>query len=360
VPALSVLIKPASGACNLRCGYCFYQKSAREFMSLATLEQLVKSALQSAQYCCTFAFQGGEPTLAGLEFYRALLNFQQKHDTKNLTVKNTIQTNGILIDDAWAAFLAEHDFLVGLSLDGPRKLNDANRKYADGSGSFDRIMQAAAYLKKHGAQFNILSVINAQNARKPDELYAFFKKKGYDFLQFIPCLSECRSAHTLKPGQYGDFLVRIFDLWHKDFLRGERINIRFFSNLVQMAAGYPPESCGMCGYCTPYLVVEGDGSVYPCDFYVSDLWKLGTVSDDLSALLQNETARRFTAPSKLMHDDCHACPHVILCRGGCRRWRETPTGKSALCEDYKRFFADCGSRIAEIARAFTRSAQASL
>jgi uncharacterized protein len=346
--ALSILIKPASSACNLRCRYCFYQTPARDFMTLSTLEQLTKNALQSAEGSCTFAFQGGEPTIVGLDFYRALLDFQKKYNSKNIKLENTIQTNGILIDESWAEFLARHDFLVGLSLDGARKQHDANRLHADGGGSFDEIMHTASRLKKHGVQFNILSVVTAQSARQPDDTYAFFKKKGYDFLQFIPCLSEQAGVHNLKPGQYGDFLCRVFDLWYNDFVRGERIDIRFFSNLVQMAAGYAPESCGMCGYCTPYPVVESEGSVYPCDVYVTEEWKLGTVWDSLNSLMQS--AAQFAAPSKNMHEDCRVCPHVFLCRGGCRRWREPLPGKSMLCEDYTRFFAYCGPRIAQLSR----------
>ncbi|MDR3314468.1 MAG: anaerobic sulfatase maturase [Oscillospiraceae bacterium] len=354
MPPLSILIKPASSACNLRCRYCFYQKPARAFMALETLEQLVQTALQSAEGSCTFAFQGGEPTLVGLEFYRALLAFQQKYNSKKLKIENTIQTNGVLLDDDWAAFLAASDFLVGLSLDGPRKFNDANRVHQDNTGSFDAIMQAAARLKKHGAPFNILSVVTAQAARQPEEIYAFFKKKGYDFLQFIPALNECPGHHNLKPGQYGNFLCRVFDLWYQDFARGEKIDVRFFANLVQMAAGYAPEACGMCGRCTPYPVVEADGSVYPCDFYVTEEWKLGTVCVDLNTLLQSEKARQFAAPSLLMQEDCRACPHAFLCRGGCRRWREPLPGKSLLCEDYRRFFAHCGGRIAEMAHKYLR------
>ncbi|MDR0884107.1 MAG: anaerobic sulfatase maturase [Oscillospiraceae bacterium] len=359
MPALSILIKPASAACNLRCRYCFYRRPAQAFMSDAILALMVKNALRSAEGGCTFAFQGGEPTLVGLDFYARLLALQAQYNVHQLTIENTLQTNGVLLDDAWCAFLAKHNFLVGLSLDGPRKIHEANRCDAEGNGSFNAVMQAAGRLKRHGVAFNILSVITAQSARQPDALYAFYQKKGYSFVQLIPCLAQGTGEHNLQSGQYGDFLCRLFDLWYSDFVRGAGLDIRFFSNLVQMAAGYAPEACGMCGRCTPYPVVEADGRVYPCDFYVVDGWRLGTVAQDFRALLQSETAQRFAAVSRTVHADCAACPHAFLCRGGCRRWREPfvdgQAGRNVLCADYKQFFAHCAPRIELLAQQIFRA-----
>lgn len=366
MPPVSILIKPSSSGCNLQCKYCFYRttEGAQErqnlgFMRLDTLEQLVKNALSYAEGYCCFAFQGGEPTLCGLDFYQKLMELERRYNTQGLKIEHTIQTNGVLLDDEWAAFFAKNDFLVGLSLDGPRKINDAFRVKTDGSNTFDKIMSAAALLKNHGASFNILSVITSRAAEHPEHLYRFFKKQGFDYLQFIPCIDEqpgSSASYSLRPGQYGTFLSRVFDLWADDFNAGRKIDIRFFSNLVQMAAGYAPEACGMCGHCTPYPVVEGDGSVYPCDFYVSEQWRLGTVWERFADLLESEKAHQFVATSEPVHESCRTCEHFDLCRGGCRRWREPVTtgipALNCLCEDYKFFFNHSKSKIREMAQRY--------
>jgi uncharacterized protein len=148
----------------------------------------------------------------------------------------------------------------------------------------------------------------------------------------------------------------MFELWSNDFQAGKKIEVRFFSNLVQMAAGYQPEACGMCGHCTPYPVVEGDGSVYPCDFYVTDEWRLGNVSDGFEAMLSGRRIKEFALPSETIDDACRACPHFALCRGGCRRWREPVIGGipsiNCLCDDYKLFFTKCSEAIYRMARRY--------
>lgn len=350
----------------MRCRYCFYHavsesRSVKNYgmMSIEILEQLVKNALGYAEGYCCFAFQGGEPTLIGLDFYRQLIEFQKKYAQPGVKIENTIQTNGVLIDDEWARFLGENHFLAGLSLDGPRKINDCNRIDADNGGSFQNIMQTIDILRKRRVDFNILSVITSPSAGSPDYLYRFYTKQGFDFLQFIPCLDDNRHAkpdYALKTGQYGEFLSRMFTLWKTDFDGGRKTDIRFFSNLVQMAAGYAPEACGMSGHCTPYPVVEGDGSVYPCDFYVTDEWKLGDVYDDFTVMLGGEKAKMFSAPSQIINEKCRECSCFMLCRGGCRRWREPIAdgvpAVNRLCEDYQIFFAHCAGGIIEMARKY--------
>jgi uncharacterized protein len=336
---LTLLIKPASSACNLRCSYCFYRRQARPFMTLETLETLVKNALLCAQDNCTFTFQGGEPTLVSLPFYRRLLELQQEYNLNCIEIQNSLQTNGFLIDDAWAAFLAENKFLVGLSLDGPRALHNRHR-----DGSYEQVMRAVHQLKKHGAECNILTVVTAYNVRRADELWQFYQKHAFRWLQFIPCLD-----FDLRPLDYGRFLVRLFELWYADWRCGGATDVRFFSNLVQMAAGYPPEACGMCGQCVPYSAIEADGSVYPCDFYVDEAWRLGMVEDAFTALLQGETARRFALLSQPVAEVCRVCAHYALCRGGCRRWRNS-AGLNVLCEGYQYFFSRCGGAIRSLAR----------
>ena len=367
MPAASILIKPTSANCNMNCSYCFYKclSSNREqyskgFMSEETLEELVRQAIAYADGSLTFAFQGGEPTLAGINFYKKALELQKKYNTKHLYIENTIQTNGLLIDDAWAKFLAENHFLVGLSLDGPRKLHDCYRKDTEGNGTFERLMETVNLFVRYRVDYNVVSVITNETAKKASFLYKFWKRNGFPFIQFIPCMDEEhrripdaeKSCFAVEPVQYGRFLCEIFDLWYADFKQGTAMDIRMFSNLAQIAAGFQAEECGLNGCCNCYFAVEGDGSVYPCDFYCMDEWKLGTVADGFAFLFASDKSKEFMLTSHHVAEKCKICPYFTLCRGGCRRWRESllneklPVNK--LCPAYELFFAHAGGQIAEL------------
>lgn len=390
MPAASILIKPSSANCNINCKYCFYKclSSNREeyskgFMSEATLEQLIIQAIDYADDYVAFAFQGGEPTLAGVDFFRKVVELQEKHNTKKLTIENTIQTNGILIDEEWAEFLSEHHFLVGVSLDGPKKIHDRYRKDVCGNPTFEKVMHAVNLFKQYHVDYNILSVITNESAAKASYLYSFYKRNGFDYVQLIPCMDEqsrtvsgkaaetvpvrkkaeavpekeseqAEEQYGVKPDLYGRFLCEMFDLWYEDFCKGEKMDIRMFSNLAQMAAGYPAEECGMNGHCTCYFVVEGDGSVYPCDFYCMDQWKLGTVKESFQSMLESQKVKEFLIPSKIASEKCVKCEHFSLCKGGCRRWRETAADGTLdlnyLCPAYEMFFGYAGSRIEKLGK----------
>lgn len=364
MPAASILIKPASSNCNIDCGYCFYKclSSNREqyslgFMTEETLEILVREAIAYADGHLVFAFQGGEPVLAGLDFYKKAVALQQKYNTKGLTIENTLQTNGILLDEEWARFLAQNHFLVGLSLDGPRKLHDRYRKSVSGGGTFEEVMQVVSLLQRFQVDFNVVSVITNETAGQASHLYKFYKRNQFPYVQLIPCMDEpgrqdgAGSGSFLQPERYGNFLCELFDLWYEDFMRGEDMDIRMFSNLAQMAAGYPAEQCGMNGRCNCYFVLEGNGAIYPCDFYCMDEWKLGTVEDGFGYLKQTQKALDFEAVSLQLAPACKECPHFALCRGGCRRWREDGRGQigiNALCKAYQLFFNHTKERIKKL------------
>lgn len=364
MPAASILIKPASANCNMDCKYCFYKclSSHREeyskgFMKEETLETLVREAIAYADGSLTFAFQGGEPTLAGRDFFQKAVELQQKYNNKKLQIENTIQTNGLLIDEKWARFLGEHRFLVGLSLDGPKKMHDRYRKDAAGQDTFARIMHSVQLLEQYQVDYNVVTVVTNDTAKQASFLYKFWKRNHYPFVQFIPCMDEIkrqdgtqeRSIYAVEPEQYGKFLCELFDLWYADFAAGETMDIRMFSNLAQMAAGYPAEECGMNGCCNCYFVVEGDGSVYPCDFYCMDEWKLGTVNDGFVQMKTSEKAKAFVEASRPVCAACQECPHFSLCRGGCRRWREPfvdgKPGLNQLCSAYRMFFEHAAERM---------------
>lgn len=364
MPAASILIKPASANCNMDCKYCFYKclSSHREeyskgFMKEETLETLVREAIAYADGSLTFAFQGGEPTLAGLDFFQKAVELQQKYNNKKLQIENTIQTNGLLIDEKWARFLGEHRFLVGLSLDGPKKMHDRYRKDAGGQDTFARIMHSVQLLEQYQVDYNVVTVVTNDTAKQASFLYKFWKRNHYPFVQFIPCMDEIkrqdgtqeRSIYAVESEQYGKFLCELFDQWYADFAAGEAMDIRMFSNLAQMAAGYPAEECGMNGCCNCYFVVEGDGSVYPCDFYCMDEWKLGTVNDGFVQMKTSEKAKAFVEASRPVCAACQECLHFSLCRGGCRRWREPfvdgKPGLNQLCSAYRMFFAHAAERM---------------
>ena len=366
MPPINLLIKPASSICNLKCKYCFYHSSASQrqtecygLMDINLLEELVIKALEYADGFCTFAFQGGEPTLVGLEFYKQLLEFQKKYNKKGVKINNALQTNGVIINEEWAIFLADNKFLVGLSLDGPKEIHDSLRIDAKGNGSFNSVMNASRLFDKYNVEYNILTVVSANVARHANKVYNFFKINNFKYLQFIQCLDPLGEKpgayeYSLTPKRYAQFLKATFDLWYKDLMNNDYTSIRSFDNYVSMAAGYPPESCGMSGICTCYFVIESDGGVYPCDFYVLDEWLLGNIKNKgFGELLETLAAKTFVETSKCVDEKCKSCKWYALCRGGCRRTREPyiddKPNLNYYCSAYNEFFDYAGDRIKEIA-----------
>lgn len=366
MPPLSLLIKPASSLCNLDCHYCFYHDVAEKrdtpshgIMSDDVLDVLICKALQFADGDCTFAFQGGEPTMTGLPFFEHVVSLQNKYNKKKVRIHNAIQTNGVAIDTPWAEFLAKNNFLTGISLDGPRDIHDANRVDARGKGSFDRVMAAIEQMRRAKADFNILSVVTGWSARHTAKIYKFFQKEKFVYLQFIACLDPFgeeafSQLHSLTPERYTTFLITLFDLWKEDALNGTPVSIRWFDNLAGMLLGSPPEACGMSGRCTCQFVVEADGSVYPCDFYVLDDWRVGSIlTDGFEQMRNSETATRFVASSLPVDAACKDCEWLNICRGGCRRYREPfqdgVPGLNLHCETYKKFFAHAMPGLQQVA-----------
>lgn len=364
---LSIMIKPASGGCNLRCRYCFYaditehrEVASYGKMSEETLETLVKKTLEESEDSCTFVFQGGEPTLAGLDFFRSLAAFQQQYRKKGQAVHNAIQTNGTLLTGEWVEFLAKHHFLTGISVDGNKKVHDDLRPDSQGKGTFQRVFQTVEMLKKAGVDYNILTVVTRQSARHIQQIYGQYRKYGWNYMQFIPCLDEYdaergSSFYSLKPEQYARFLKDLFDVWYQDIRSGNYVYIRYFENLVGILMGVEPESCGLLGGCHAQLVVEADGSAYPCDFYVTDTYRMGNIQEsDLAELLSCDTAKRFEQESYPPHSDCISCRYGYLCRGGCRRDRDYRgmIGKNYYCESLMEFFAYAEPRLREAAEIY--------
>lgn len=371
---LSIMIKPASSLCNLRCRYCFYHDLAENrdvanygVMSDETRAKLLErafEALPEGRNTLSLIFQGGEPMIAGLPFFEKLEDDIRRLGRRDVAVHRCVQTNGTLIDDEWAAFFARHRYLLGVSLDGPAEIQNALRVDASGKGSFSRVQAGIACLKRHGVDYNILSVVSADVARHGRKVYGFFRKNGWDYIQFIPCMDPIdgrREPFSLSPAQYGRFLIETFGLYEQELLRGVRVSVRWFDNLIALAAGYPPESCGMTGVCACHFVMEADGSVYPCDFYVDDAHWLGNVYDTgFREMFDCETARAFVRESMQANEKCRACRWFSLCRGGCRRYRDPAEGGAPgegnvlglnrLCEAYEIFFSECADRVVRLAQ----------
>ncbi len=350
----------------MRCTYCFYREEMADraqadcgMMTEATLRLLIEQAFALAEQSCTFAFQGGEPTLAGIPFYEEFHRLVEQYNQKGIPVQYALQTNGLLVNDEWANLWVRHKYLIGLSIDGPADLHNRFRKDAAGEGTFQRVMQAAEVLRAHGVEFNVLTVVSYPSAANAAKLHQFFQKHKLPYRQYIPLVASQskKEAYTLTADRYGKFLCDLFDAWYKDICAGVYTYDRTFSNWIGMLRGQPPECCGMSGVCTPQLVIEANGNVYPCDFYATDEYLAGNIhSHTLEELWQSILQSDFATPSLTPNETCKTCPYFALCRGGCRRYREQKGGAlgiNTLCAGYKRFFPYALPRLLALARGAT-------
>ncbi len=350
MPPLSIMIKPASSLCNMRCEYCFYHNvvSLRDVesygvMTLDTAEGLIKKALKFANgESVAFAFQGGEPLLAGHDYFREFVKIVKNNNCLNSQIFYSLQTNGTLINDEWCELFKENNFLVGLSLDGDY-VNNRFRLEQNGNNSFYKILTSAQKLKKYEVNFNVLTVLTGNCADNIDEIYRFFKSKNFKFLQFIPCLrpfgDKSESEMFMTNEQYASFLIKCFNYYVKDYVRGDYTSVRYFDNLVAIYLRRQPEQCGMCGRCSHQFVVEGNGNVYPCDFYCTDEWLLGNINNsDFNTLANCDKAISFLKESLSVPKECKECKFYPLCRSqGCKRQKQDRD----YCNAYKSFFSAC-------------------
>src|SRR5579872_168903 len=361
----SLLIKPASAVCNLDCAYCFYlDRDADPYKSLParrmtdeTLERLVDTFLFYSYPNSVFAFQGGEPTLAGPKFFEKLVQLQKQYGRDGQNVSNALQTNCTLIDENWCALFHEYNWLLGVSLDGPQEINDLYRFNKEGRGTWKRVMEGIEILQKNKVEFNILCVLSQANVDKPKEIYKFYRSLGVDNIQYIP-LAEFHAdgspmAFTITPEQYGHFLCETFDLWWPD---RRKVRIRFFDNTAEALAGQKPGSCTMHETCDSYVVVEYNGDIYPCDFFVEKNWKLGNIVLDSWTEIARRTRRySFASKKTIAHPECQVCDYQMICHGGCPKFRSGPLGRfedlDYFCSAYKMIYAKCvGPLRQEVAR----------
>ncbi len=366
------LIKPASGLCNMRCRYCFYQDETAVraeghsgIMSDEMSELLIWETFAETDPHgeITFAFQGGEPTLAGIDYFRHFTDTVKKANDKHVTVHYAIQTNGLNVDEEWAAFFRDNHFLTGISLDGDKSLHDRFRPDPDGKGTYSRVRRSVDLLLREKVDLNLLCVVTHSCAGSAVKVYNSLLKTGVRYLQFIPCLDpldEERGSkpYSLLPEDYGNFLCDLFDAWYIDLMNGRYESIRLFDDYISLAAGYPPGTCSLCGSCGAYTIVEADGSLYPCDFYALDEWRMGKLGEaPLADLQKGETALRFLRSGDDHPPACAGCEWRKMCFGGCKRdWFLNPaTGvrENYYCPAFKKFFAYAMPRIRQIAVSMT-------
>ncbi len=348
----SLLIKPASGDCNLHCSYCFYhdrptdpyQGGTRRRMNNETLEILVRQGMQLDRRQATFGWQGGEPTLCGLAFFERVVALQQQYGYPSQSVSNGLQTNGLLIDEDWARFLRQYSFLLGVSLDGPAEYHDLYRRYTHGGGSHARVWDALRLLTQYEVEFNILSVVNNVTGDHAAEIYDYFVDAGFHFLQFIPCVEV--DPHTgklaefsVRPQQFGDFLCEVFDRWYNG--GNPTVSIRDFDAILSVYLGQPAPLCCYQRQCGGYLVVEYNGDMYPCDFMVTDDLYLGNIGDmSLEQAFETATMRRFAEQKAEARQECLVCAWLPLCQQGCSRFVGLEgQPHHYLCRAYQQFFA---------------------
>jgi uncharacterized protein len=356
LPGFHLMAKPGASRCNLSCQYCFYLRKGELYpestfrMSDEVLDEYIRQTIEAHRIPeVTFAWQGGEPTILGIDFFKKALALQKKYCRPGMVIHNTIQTNGILLDDEWCKFFKKNRFLVGISIDGPRKLHDACRTDTAGMGSFDRVMQGFSLLKKHKVEFNILCTVNAVNGDHPLEVYRFFRDDvKAQFIQFIPVVERDRESGTLTPlsvgsEQYGKFLIGVFDEWVKADVG--TIYVQHFDTALANWYGEPHGICVFSPTCGSALVIEHTGDIYSCDHFVDKDHLLGNIlNTPLTGLVNSERQRQFGRNKKeKLPEYCKKCPVLFACRGECpkNRFAVTPDGEPGLnylCDGYRMFF----------------------
>jgi uncharacterized protein len=351
----SILVKPAGPDCNLSCTYCFYKDKfdsrdagIKHRMSDEILEELLKQAMIQSDEYISIAWQGGEPTLMGLPFFKRAINFIERYGTGK-SVGNAIQTNGILVDQDWIGFLKKFHFLVGISIDGPEHIHDFYRRSKSGKGSWAIVKDNTMRMLDQGVQVNALTVLNDYSVQFPEEIYEFDKDIGLNHMQFIPCVEYLNKSKSkiakfsIDSQAYGKFLCTLFDLWRSDFKDGVPATvIRFFESVFRVYVGMDSSICSFLKECGTYIVIEHNGDVYCCDFYVETRWRLGNIKEhSLVDLLNSETQATFRTMKIDRMAECNRCKWLEMCYGGCTKTQvQNSNGgyENYFCESYKLFF----------------------
>ena len=367
-PLTNILIKPAGPDCNLACRYCFYLEKEHLFsetkvhrMDETVLEAMVRQMMTLGGPSVAFGWQGGEPTLMGLDFFRKAVEFQKQYGSDGQTVGNGIQTNGLLIDDEWSQFLREYNVLVGLSLDGPQHVHDHYRLTRHGNPSWERVTTSARQMLDAGVDVNALVVVSDYSARYAREIFEYLVDFGFEFLQFIPCVepdpnNPSQSApFSVSSVAYGEFLCELFDVWKEHFRNGvPKISVRWFESVFATYVGVDIPECTILPECGTYIVVEHNGDVYSCDFFVDPEWRLGNVLEgNLADFLNSPRQNAFGRRKSKRPPECRTCRWLPSCHGGCPKDRinaPEDNGSCHFCQSYKMFFEHAHADLRQLAK----------
>ena len=389
------MAKPIGSTCNIDCTYCYYlhkehllNQHRGHHMEISMLERYIRQYIEAQNSDeIIFSWQGGEPTMLGIEFFRDIVAIQKKYMPEGRRISNDLQTNGTLLNDEWCAFLKKNNFLVGISIDGPRELHDAFRLDRKGQPTFDKVMRGIGLLKKHDIRFNTLTVVNRINAKRPLDVYRFLRNElDSTYIQFIPCV-EPKDFHSVapqtwavntmpllgssaaKPGNpesvvtewsvdpddWGYFLSRTFDEWYKKDVG--RVLVNLFETAVVQTMGRPAQTCITAEFCGKALAIEHDGEVYSCDHYVYPEWSLGNIrTTHIGEMAFSERQQNFGyAKRDALPAYCRQCKHVKLCWGECpkNRFVKSPDGEPGLnylCAGIRRFHEHAGPSLRQLAR----------
>ena len=366
-PAFGTMVKPIGSACNLDCHYCYYRDKSEIYsgnmprMSEELLEKYIQQYIEGAsQQNISFCWHGGEPLMAGLPFFEKAMELQKRY-AGDKVIENTLQTNGILVNEDWCRFFKENNFLIGLSLDGPEDIHDAFRRDCGGAPTFARVMRAVELMKKHGVEFNILATVNARSEERGVEVYKFLTSIN-PYIQFLPVVEYVK----MRPGKrplivspdeedavpapwsvsargYGKFMCDVFDEWVKYDVG--RNFVQLFDVTLGNWCGVPPSLCAFAEVCGDGLVVEHNGDVYSCDHFVYPEYRLGNIAtDELATMYRSSEQQAFGRDKRdALPMECKRCNYYFLCRGECpkHRFEYAKNGEpymNVLCEGYKMFF----------------------
>jgi len=361
----SLLVKPAGPDCNLNCTYCFYLDKAGMFepgkhrMSYEVLENMIMQVMKQSGNDVSITWQGGEPTLMGLPFFKKVVELETKYG-QGKVVGNGLQTNGLLLTEEWADFLKEYNFLVGISLDGPQHIHDHYRKTPNGKGSWDIVTRNARMLVKKGVEVNAMTTVTDYSVNYPKEIYQFHKAMGLGWMQFIPIVETDKSnpsqaaKYSVSGEKYGKFLCDVFDLWMADYAKGEETtSVRHVESVFFRYVGMEAPECPLKRECGVYLVVEHNGDIYPCDFFVSPETKLGNIAaDQMIDLLNSDVMTAFGKRKTFLPESCLTCKWKSYCYGGCTKDRVKDLrdeGNNHFCVSYKMFLEHADPMLKAIA-----------
>jgi uncharacterized protein len=366
-----VFVKPVGARCNLACSYCYYLDKT-ELLSETGLQRMTDELLEiyiiqhiqaSAGPAIFFSWHGGEPTLAGLNYFRRIIELQKKHLPENCRIVNGLQTNGTLLDEEWCSFLAEQNIIVGISLDGPKELHSISRCSKDGHPSFDAVLRGYRLLKKHGIIAEILCVVNSKNVSHPLRVYQFFNELQAEYITFLPLVEKDTTGEklitkrTVSAKAFGEFLCTIFDEWKTEDIG--KVKIQIFEEAIRTAFKLEHTLCIFKKTCGGVPVIEHNGDFYSCDHFVDSSHRIGNIrKTSLVQLLESREQKAFgQAKLNTLPDYCLSCEVLSMCNGACPKDRliETPIGEPGLnylCEGYKLFFNHCKPFVDEVAEAW--------